>query len=103
MAKKSEIPQVNRKIKTFTDIIFDDIPYSPETYKAQKDIEKALAEEYGSLCCEMSEGEALDRLLAEYGQLPQIDAETVSQTATAHLCREHFCRRGHNRGILADI
>ena len=65
---------MNSKISSLVGLVFEDIPYSPEAAAAQEKIEAALDEKYRALCGECSEGEALDRLLSDYGQLPKMAA-----------------------------
>ena len=54
------------------EMMFEDIPYSPETSEAQSRIETALGQRYSELCQDKSGGEAYDALLAECGQLGQM-------------------------------
>ncbi len=70
--KKIDITQPNCKIKAVVDMVFDDIPHSPETGEAQERIEAAVAEKYEKLCVDRSEGEAVDALLLEYGTLTKM-------------------------------
>lgn len=60
---------MNSKITYLVGLMFDDIPYSAETGEAQKKIESALYDKYSELCQSKSQGEALDDILSEYGQL----------------------------------
>ncbi|MBQ8960182.1 MAG: metallophosphoesterase [Ruminococcus sp.] len=71
--KKTD-PRPNGKIQGLVQLLFDDIPYSPEASRAQEKIQEALSEKYSQLCRESSEGEAIDALLAEYGQLTKMAA-----------------------------
>ena len=63
---------MENKIAYLVGLMFDDIPYSIETSKAHKKIESALYEKYSELCQSKSEGEALDDIFSEYGQLAQM-------------------------------
>ncbi|MBR1383312.1 MAG: hypothetical protein IJ555_05805, partial [Ruminococcus sp.] len=54
----------NRKIESIVEVLFDDIPYSPEASEAQSRIETSLTEKYEKLCRDRSEGEATDTLLS---------------------------------------
>lgn len=60
------------RIKALTQLVFDDIPYSPEAGEAQEKITAALDERFKALCETAPEGEAIDTLLAEYGQLTKM-------------------------------
>ena len=64
----------SRRIKEFVDIVFYDIPYSSESSEAQKKIGTALEEKYRQLREDLTEGQAFDRILSEYGQLPRMAA-----------------------------
>ena len=69
---KDKAPQTDHRIRSVVGALFDDIPYSPEASEAQTKIESALDEKFRELCQDRSEGEALDALLAEYGQLTKM-------------------------------
>ena len=60
-------------------IVFDDIPYSAEAIEAQGKIEASLDEKYKQLCEGKPEGQALDELLSDYGQLNKM-AELAGYT-----------------------
>lgn len=64
----------NSKISSLVQLVFDDIPYSPEASEAQSKAEAALSERYAELCRDMPEGEATDTILAEYGSLTKMSA-----------------------------
>ncbi|MBR1863664.1 MAG: metallophosphoesterase [Ruminococcus sp.] len=72
MAKDSSGKTHNRKIESIVEVLFDDIPYSPEASEAQSRIETSLTEKYEKLCRDRSEGEATDTLLSEYGSLTKM-------------------------------
>ena len=46
-------------VKTLVSMVFENIPYSPETGEAQDKIETALTNKYDELCNDGSEGEGL--------------------------------------------
>lgn len=64
----------NSRIRTLVQLVFEDIPYSPEASEAQEKIEAALSAKYAALRGEHSEGEALDMLLADSGKLTDMAA-----------------------------
>ena len=66
-------------VKTLVSMVFENIPYSPETGEAQDKIETALTNKYDELCNDGSEGEALDELFSKYGRLTQM-AELAGYT-----------------------
>ena len=81
MTKKQHTASgLHSRLAPVVDLIFDDIPYSPETDEAQAKISSALDEKYRELCKSKSEGEAVDAVLAEYGSLTQM-AELAGYTA----------------------
>lgn len=70
---------MDKRTDQLADLIFDDIPYSPEASQAQEKITKALDEKYQELCSDLSEGEAMDKLLSDYGSLTKM-AELAGYT-----------------------
>ena len=60
------------RISELVGLVFDDIPYSPEAYEAQEKISTALDEKYSELCENSTEGEAIDTILSDYGQLTKM-------------------------------
>lgn len=70
---------MNRRTQQLAEIIFEDIPYSPEVSEAQEKINSALDEKYRELCGTLSEGEATDKILSEYGSLVKM-AELAGYT-----------------------
>ncbi len=71
MNKKNE-PQKNLKIKTFVNMMFDDIPYSEEINEAQLKVEDALNEEFEKIRDGRHEDEILEELFGKYGKLSQM-------------------------------
>jgi len=63
---------MDKRTNQLIDMVFRDIPYSPETSEAQKKICSKLAEKYQELCETHSDGEATDRILSEYGSLAKM-------------------------------
>lgn len=63
---------MDKRTDRLIDMIFDDIPYSPEVNEAQEKISSALDEKYRELCKDRTEGEAIDEVLAGYGSLPEL-------------------------------
>ena len=62
----------NRKIKTYVDMMFDDIPYSEEVSSAQSKIETALNQEYEQIKSDRHTDEALEDLIVQHGRLSQM-------------------------------
>lgn len=69
MKRKDNDQQLNRKIKTVVDMVFDDIPYSEEVAEAQSKIETALNNELDKIKAGRHEDEAIEELLRDYGRL----------------------------------
>ena len=63
---------MDKRTDQLVELLFDDIPYSPEAGEAQEKICRALDGKYRELCKDMPEGEAMDALLSEYGQLSKM-------------------------------
>lgn len=70
--KKGNEQTMDKRTDQLVSMVFDDIPYSPEAAEAQERIGKALDEKYRKLCETSSEGEAMDMVLTEYGQLTKL-------------------------------
>ena len=70
---------MDKKTDKLADLVFEDIPYSPESSEAQEKINTALDEKYRELCEKMTEGEATDKILSEYGTLTKM-AELAGYT-----------------------
>lgn len=63
--KNKPIERSNSKIKTYVDLLFDDIPYSEEVTEAQSKIEAALSSEFDRAKTDRHEDETLEELLAK--------------------------------------
>ena len=72
--------QTNHRISTFVEMMFGDIPYSEEVSDAQEKIEAALNNQFDRLKADMSEDEALEEILGNYGRLSQM-AELAGYSA----------------------
>lgn len=60
---------MEKRIKYFIDMYFEDIPYSDEVYQAQKKIEKIVNTEYEKLSLETSKDTALEIIVKKYSKL----------------------------------
>ena len=60
---------MDNKIKKLVELVFEDVPYSLEISKAQKNIKIALNAEYASLCTKMKKHEAMEEIMSNYGKL----------------------------------
>lgn len=67
-------------IKKFVAMYFDDIPYSEEISKAQKNIENALHSEFDKLSEDSSKGDAMEEIVSKYGRLSDM-AELAGYSA----------------------
>lgn len=62
------------RIQTFIDLLFEDIPYSEESYLAQEKIKTALFEEYQKLPATGTKGSAFEQLFSQYHSLASVAA-----------------------------
>ncbi|MBR2284277.1 MAG: metallophosphoesterase [Ruminococcus sp.] len=60
---------MDKRIKSFSDMYFEDIPYSEEVAEAQAKTEAALKAEYERLSEDMPADEALEEIVRRYGTL----------------------------------
>ena len=67
-------------IKNFVDMYFDDIPYSEEISKAQEKIEDALHSEFDKLSENRSKDDAMEEIVSKYGRLTDM-AELAGYSA----------------------
>ena len=62
------------RIQTLIDMLFEDIPYSEETFLAQEKIKVKLNQEYNKLLETNTEGSAFEQLLNRYRRLTSVAA-----------------------------
>ena len=62
------------RIQTLIDMLFEDIPYSEETFLAQEKIKVKLNQEYNKLLETNTEGSAFEQLLNRYRSLSSVAA-----------------------------
>lgn len=62
------------RIQTFVDLLFEDIPYSEESFAAQETIKAALNREYQNLSGTDAQESAFEQLLSKYRTLPSLAA-----------------------------
>ncbi len=60
------------RIQTLTDMLFEDVPYSEETFLAQEKIKVKLNQEYNKLLETNTEGSAFEQLLNRYRSLSSV-------------------------------
>ncbi len=70
--KKTVNNQINHKIKTLVDMIFDDIPYSEEVNEAKAKALTSLDKEYRKIKKKDREDTAFESILEKYGSLEKI-------------------------------
>ena len=65
---------MDHRIRQLTGLVFEDIPYSPETAAAEEQIAAALDKAYTERAAETTPDEALDEIISKYGRLSDMAA-----------------------------
>ena len=65
---------MDHRIRQLTGLVFEDIPYSPETAAAEEQIAAALDKAYAERAAETTPDEALDEIISKYGRLSDMAA-----------------------------
>ena len=65
---------MDQRIRRLVGLLFEDIPYSPETAAAEEQIAAALDQKYKERASEISPDAALDEIISQYGRLSDMAA-----------------------------
>ena len=79
---------MDQRIRRLVGLLFEDIPYSPETAAAEEQIAAALDQKYKERASEISPDAALDEIISQYGRLSDMAALAGYSPEQAEAWRE---------------